>query len=495
MREQHFLHLARIDVRSAADDDVLRAVAQRHVAARVARAQVAGMQPSVAERFARGCRIVPVTGHYDIASAHDFAYLADRQRRTARIDDRDINAGARPSDRPENRVVRGRVIGAAQARDRHWRFALAVDLHEHRPEYGERLLQFLDVHRSAAVDDRAQVRKRRSRPLGLDAQALHHRRREERGACGMAIAQIEKFARLESGRRRNHVPRRPGDVGQDVQAGAVRHRRGVQQARMLVDGVDVGEVGDRHREQVPVRKHGAFRSAGRSAGVEKPRERIWRDWHRPLQRRRAQAVRVFAPADRRHPQCRARRAQRIRDTGFERRRCKNGRGACVIHDLRDLASVKLGVDRHGDHAGCPDAEQQLDVFGAVFAHDHHPVAFAMPLAQARAKMKCARRELGIIERNVGADANGGLPRKAQGSLLEQNKQVHGTKNDSSPKRIAYARASAARQSIRSRASRVRREGRHAVNCEGPQPAPRRRSASCARPSNPCPTVTPSSAIR
>ena len=49
--QQHFLDLARIDVRAAGDDHVLRAVADGEEAVRVQAADVAGVQPAAAQRL------------------------------------------------------------------------------------------------------------------------------------------------------------------------------------------------------------------------------------------------------------------------------------------------------------------------------------------------------------------------------------------------------------------------------------------------------------
>ena len=166
---------------------------RRQVAARVERAHVAGPQPAVAQRLGRGGGVAPVAGHHDVAAADDLADLARRERPPVGADDRDLDAAARPADRAEDRLVGERVVGAAQARDRHRRLALAVDLREHRAEGGERLLQLLDVHRPAAVDDAAQVRRAAPRRRGGQAQPLHHGRREEGAAARMRVAQIEEL--------------------------------------------------------------------------------------------------------------------------------------------------------------------------------------------------------------------------------------------------------------------------------------------------------------
>ena len=75
---------------------------------------------------------------------------------------RDVHAGPGVADRAEDRVVGAEVVGSAQARDRHRRLALPVELREDRAERGHRLLQAVDVHRAAAVDHRAQISRARA---------------------------------------------------------------------------------------------------------------------------------------------------------------------------------------------------------------------------------------------------------------------------------------------------------------------------------------------
>src|SRR5436305_6356661 len=74
--EQHFLDLARVDVRAARDDHVLGAILQREVAVRVEHADIAGVQPAGAERLRGRLGILPVARHHHVATADDLAGLA-----------------------------------------------------------------------------------------------------------------------------------------------------------------------------------------------------------------------------------------------------------------------------------------------------------------------------------------------------------------------------------------------------------------------------------
>ena len=68
MAQQYFLDLARIDVAAAADNHVLRPVAQGQKPVFVEATEIAGVQPAAAQRLCRRFRVVPV-GFHDTVSA------------------------------------------------------------------------------------------------------------------------------------------------------------------------------------------------------------------------------------------------------------------------------------------------------------------------------------------------------------------------------------------------------------------------------------------
>ena len=75
MLQQHLFHLARIDVRSPRNDDVLAAVLEREEAGGIQHPDIAGMQPAMAQGAGSGLRIVPVALHHRIAAHQNFADL------------------------------------------------------------------------------------------------------------------------------------------------------------------------------------------------------------------------------------------------------------------------------------------------------------------------------------------------------------------------------------------------------------------------------------
>ena len=107
MAQQHFLDLARIDVRAAADDEVLGAVLQREEAVAVECSQVAGPEPPRAQGLRRGLRGAPVAGHHGVAANEHLADLAGGQRPAFAIADPHLDQHLRNADRGDALCQRG----------------------------------------------------------------------------------------------------------------------------------------------------------------------------------------------------------------------------------------------------------------------------------------------------------------------------------------------------------------------------------------------------
>src|SRR5262249_47979836 len=95
MPQQDFLDLARIDVAAAGNDQVLGPVLEGEKPVGVEAADVAGMQPSSAQRIAARCLVPPITPHDHVAAADDLAGLADGELPILAIDHANPDAGAR----------------------------------------------------------------------------------------------------------------------------------------------------------------------------------------------------------------------------------------------------------------------------------------------------------------------------------------------------------------------------------------------------------------
>ena len=157
-----------------------------------------------------------------------------------------------------------------QGRDGHRRLALAVDLRQPRAETVERGERVLDIHRRAAPDqstDVVGVRLGRAFDQPLD----HGRRGEHRHALVRA-KQREDLLRLEAAGFRHHLHAEPRHMRHDVEAGAVAHRRRMQDGVARRHRIDLGHVGEARGGEHAMRQHRALRPAGGAGGVEQPGE-------------------------------------------------------------------------------------------------------------------------------------------------------------------------------------------------------------------------------
>ena len=75
-------------------------------------------------------------------------------------------------------------------------------------------------------------------------QALDHGRRREHRDARPGVEQREDLLRLEAAAFRHHLHAEPRDMRHDVEAGAVAHRRGVQDGVARRDRIDLGGIGD-----------------------------------------------------------------------------------------------------------------------------------------------------------------------------------------------------------------------------------------------------------
>src|SRR5690606_31999788 len=91
--------LARVHVEAAAQDHVLLAVDDPVAAVGVAVADVAAVEPAVAQRLGGGVRPLPVALHHVVAADHDLAALAVAEQAVLVVDDAELDAPHRVADR------------------------------------------------------------------------------------------------------------------------------------------------------------------------------------------------------------------------------------------------------------------------------------------------------------------------------------------------------------------------------------------------------------
>ena len=154
------------------------------------------------------------------------------------------------------------------------------------------------------------------------------------------------------------------EVGQGVEAAAMRERRDVQLRVRLVERVDVGVVSVAHEHEVAVRKHRALGTPGGAAGEEDPRRIGGLHRARPRGRFAEEAlVAVGAGAD--HPLQPGHLALERREPLRERGCGEEQLRARALGDVSHLLGMELGVGGHEAKTRGPAGEVQFQDFRAV----------------------------------------------------------------------------------------------------------------------------------
>ena len=173
------------------------------------------------------------------------------------------------------RMARVGKVMARQRRRHHGCLALAVDLHEARTQYPQRALQVGHIHGRTAVNDGLECRGGRVgvklRLFRVVDDPLHDGRRGESRKWTQLPAKREQLRRIDTTGERHHVTGARHQVWYRVQAGAVRHRRRVDDGVLRRNVVYVDEIGQPHGHEVAVRDHHPFGASRGAAGVEQPR--------------------------------------------------------------------------------------------------------------------------------------------------------------------------------------------------------------------------------
>ena len=282
------------------------------------------------------------------------------------VDDADLDVGAGDADAlqavaPAGMIAVG-VVRLRQGGDRHRRLALPVDLGQAWTEDGEGVLQIGQVHRRAAVDDRLQVRQVGCRQGRVPGQPLHHGGSGEERRPRPATQQRGDLVAVDAAGLGEDADRAAGDVGEPVQPGAVRQRRGLEDAVPRHHRVDVRVVAEGHEQQVAVRERGSLGLSGRAARVEQPGRVVRLPDDERRRRRGQEPLPPLTRSDHRRP------GEPFDVVGVLGVGHDDGRPA-VLEDVGDLVAMQAGVDRHGHETGVPDGVQRFEVLRPVAHHD------------------------------------------------------------------------------------------------------------------------------
>jgi hypothetical protein len=261
-------------------------------------------------------------------------------------------------------------VGQVRARQRgahHRRLALPVDLDEARSHDPQRALDVGGVHRCATVDDGLEALAAFAMGLGMVHQPFDDGGRGEHRKRTSRLGQPEQLRRFDTARGRHDVARAGHQVGNGVNAGAVRHRRGIDDGILRRDRVHVDEIGEPHGHEVAVRQHHALGPAGGAAGVEQPGDVVGGTVHHRNGTSRQQLL-VGGGLD-----------IDLALEGFELRwrHVRGHEGPArlrVVDDPLRLAGVQLGIHRHHHQARPPRAKQHLQITWVVALKEHHALA-------------------------------------------------------------------------------------------------------------------------
>ena len=405
MQQQHLLHLPGIDVRPAAHDQVLAAILEREESVGVEGAQVSRPKPAVAQRARGAFEVVPVARHHHLAAHAHLAYLARWQLAPAIVADRNAHHALRQADGGEAlavaRVGRVRVVRLRQRRDGHRAFALSVDLRQAMTEGRGGELEIGVIHRAAAVYECLQAARAGARRPRREREALHHRGCGEHRDVVVRIQQVEHLARVECAGFGHHLRRALREMGEIVEARAMRERCGVQQAAGGRDRVHVDEIAERHLAEIAVREHRALGAPGGAAGIEQPGERLGIGFGRRQDVIRSQARHLL-------------------------RRLEHQPRPRIGDDEGYFLRMQPGVHRHHREPRPPGGVERLEVFRRVFHGDRDALARRETdaLAQPRGEAPDPQGELAIGGPARPAVEDRGRPRAGPGGALQSCDKVH-----------------------------------------------------------------------
>ena len=263
------LDLGRIDVLAARDDHVLEAVDDVEDADLVHVAEVAGVQPAIAQRLRGQLGLVPVAFHHQRPAHDDLAVLSWRQKAVLGVDDGQLAADQRPAYRIgfAEVPVLGPGVERWQRGHAGGRFGHAVAGHE--ACLGEVFLRFDHQrlgHRRGAVEKGFHAGQVEFAGSGLVDHHAQHRRHATRHGHAVALDGSQRLEAIEArqhhGAAQRDQRRYAQPCGTDVEHRCRDHRH-----RVVVEP-DLRCKSHRAGHQVGVGVHHTLGRAGAATGVE-----------------------------------------------------------------------------------------------------------------------------------------------------------------------------------------------------------------------------------
>ncbi len=222
----------------------------------------------------------------------------------------------------------------------------------------------------------------------------------------MRLEERQDLGGIESAGFGDHLRGAAREVGEVVEARAVREGRGMQEPAVGLDVIDVGEVAEGHLREVAAAQHRALGTPGGPARIEEPRQ---------VGGGRVGERRGLGRGD-------------LRDLA----RILDGEARLGVRDDEgDLPGMQLRVHRHRGKARPPDAVEGLEVLGRILHRDRHPVAGpeGEALAQPRGEPRRARRQLPVARPGTLAGEDRRAAGLGAGGAVERCDGVHGRRRE------------------------------------------------------------------
>ncbi len=399
--EEELFQLARINVLAAANDHVLVAPGNAHVALLVHARQVAGVHPARrVDGFGGGRRVAPIAEHHAVATGAQFADLPARHHAAVLVDDLalQLRLGAAHGGHPQFQLV----IRAGLQRHRAGLGHAVGDLYFAHVQFADDVAHHLDRAGGASHDPGAQARQVEFPALRLVQQGNEHGRHavqhggalsgnalqgqqriegivgvDHGGAVGHAAQVAHDHAEAVVQRHRNHHAVLLGEPQAFADHIAVVEDVVVAEGRALGEAGGAGGVLDVYRlvelqaalpglEVFLADLRGQFRQSSPS---QEARRRLVRQTDQPAQVRQALAVELARHRARQLRQQFAEHAVVIRT--LERPRADQPLATGLFKHVFQLAGAVGGVDVDQDDpglgagelgdaplraVGCPDAQ-------------------------------------------------------------------------------------------------------------------------------------------
>src|ERR1017187_1484726 len=261
------LALGAVDIKATADNHVLLAIHDIHVAMLVDVSDIAGVMPAVAANFSSGLRQVVVAGSDQRAAGYDFSGLMRREDATGIVHDRKTNRCRRPPTTAQAfRTVAGggRDYGARiEEGEQHGRFHLAIGFAHAGAEDFHPLLEFVRRDGRTRQQKNAQTRIVELTYIWMGEQRIERRRRKKEVSHAILLNRLQHLRCVESGQ--DYISSAESEHREGDNAGGMRERRRAEADRIfgIASPIVNGHLG--HCAPSKVGNTDAARRAGGSA--------------------------------------------------------------------------------------------------------------------------------------------------------------------------------------------------------------------------------------